>query len=216
MILAALIQQLCILVYVDVYCRSLEVEITCYFATKSVDEFLSLQQVRMRSATLWAICTRDLMRISVPQMANMEVIGAIQDCGAALALPTSLMQVDAMPGGGDNVAVRRLHEVSTTPQHAARYGTSTIAVAEDEEEGADADGAGNTAATVLGDSDLAAEMELSEALQDLPLQCPDDHEHDDVLPMGRAGDLVGAGAGFGAGLSKATATPETMRPLVPV
>jgi hypothetical protein len=30
------------------FCLSLEVEIVCYFATKSIDEFLSLQQVRPR------------------------------------------------------------------------------------------------------------------------------------------------------------------------
>ena len=47
---------------------SLDVEITCYFATKSVDEFLSLQQV-----------------------ANIEVLKAIRLCGANLALPTTVL-----------------------------------------------------------------------------------------------------------------------------
>lgn len=32
--------------YVVIFSHSLEIEITCYFATKSIDEFLSLQQVR--------------------------------------------------------------------------------------------------------------------------------------------------------------------------
>ena len=47
---------------------SLDIEITCYFATKSVDEFLSLQQV-----------------------ANIEVLKAINSCGAQLALPTTVL-----------------------------------------------------------------------------------------------------------------------------
>ena len=46
---------------------SLDIEITCYFATKSVDEFLSLQQV-----------------------ANIEILKAINSCGAQLALPTTM------------------------------------------------------------------------------------------------------------------------------
>jgi len=45
---------------------SLEIEIVCYFATKSIDEFMGLQQT-----------------------ANMEIIKAIRDCGAQLALPTT-------------------------------------------------------------------------------------------------------------------------------
>jgi len=47
---------------------SLDIEIVCYFATKSVDEFLSLQQV-----------------------ANIEILKAINGCGAMLALPTTVM-----------------------------------------------------------------------------------------------------------------------------
>ena len=52
------------------YFCSLEVEIVAYFATKSIDEFLLLQQ-----------------------LANIEVIKAIKECGADLALPTTLLQV---------------------------------------------------------------------------------------------------------------------------
>ena len=47
---------------------ALEIEITCYFATKSIDEFLALQQ-----------------------MANLEIVRVIRECGAQLALPTTLM-----------------------------------------------------------------------------------------------------------------------------
>ena len=46
---------------------SLQIEITCYFATKSIDEFLALQQ-----------------------MANLEVLRVIRECGAHMALPTTL------------------------------------------------------------------------------------------------------------------------------
>lgn len=49
---------------------ALEIEITCYFATKSIDEFLALQQ-----------------------MANLEVVRIIRDCGAQLALPTTLIHM---------------------------------------------------------------------------------------------------------------------------
>lgn len=52
---------------------SLDIEIVCYFATKSVDEFLSLQQV-----------------------ANIEILKAINNCGAMLALPTTVMMT--VPG----------------------------------------------------------------------------------------------------------------------
>ena len=45
---------------------SLEIEITCYFATKSIDEFLALQQT-----------------------ANLEILKAVRECGASLALPTT-------------------------------------------------------------------------------------------------------------------------------
>lgn len=45
---------------------SLEVEATCYFATRSLDEFFALQQA-----------------------ANLQLLAAIADCGAALALPAS-------------------------------------------------------------------------------------------------------------------------------
>lgn len=159
-------------------------------------------------------------------MANMEVIGAIQDCGAALALPTSLMQVDSMQGGGGRVAERRQHRVSATANPSAvHYGTSTSystsAVVDEEEEVADAAGQDRAITSVSSDSDLAAEMELSEALQDLPLQTSDDHEHDDLLPMGRGGGQGSADADtgssvFGATHRKTTPTSETVRPLEPV
>ena len=45
---------------------SLDIEITCFFATKSIDEFLALQQI-----------------------ANLEILKVISQCGAQLALPTS-------------------------------------------------------------------------------------------------------------------------------
>lgn len=45
---------------------SLEIEITCYFATKSIDEFLALQQT-----------------------ANLEILKAVRESGASLALPTT-------------------------------------------------------------------------------------------------------------------------------
>lgn len=45
---------------------SLDIEITCFFATKSIDEFLALQQI-----------------------ANLEILKVIRECGAQLALPTS-------------------------------------------------------------------------------------------------------------------------------
>eukprot|EP01036_Dinobryon_divergens_P029023 gene29023-38069_t len=53
---------------------SLDVEVTCYFAVKSVDDFLVLQQA-----------------------ANMEIISAVIECGAALALPTTLMHAIPIP-----------------------------------------------------------------------------------------------------------------------
>jgi predicted mannosyl-3-phosphoglycerate phosphatase (HAD superfamily) len=49
---------------------SLQIEITVYFATKSIDEFLKLQQ-----------------------QANLEVITAIKESGADLALPSSSVLV---------------------------------------------------------------------------------------------------------------------------
>eukprot|EP01038_Epipyxis_sp_PR26KG_P004384 gene4384-6200_t len=48
---------------------SLQIEIFCYFSTKSIDEFLTLQQA-----------------------ANIEIISAITESEAALALPTTLLQ----------------------------------------------------------------------------------------------------------------------------
>mmetsp|Transcript_26634 Transcript_26634/g.44514 ORF Transcript_26634/g.44514 Transcript_26634/m.44514 type:complete len:891 (+) Transcript_26634:51-2723(+) len=62
----------CRVSFVKMSTYSLDIEITCYFATKSVDEFLDLQQ-----------------------QANLEVLAAINECGAGLALPTSSLQVGA-------------------------------------------------------------------------------------------------------------------------
>ena len=52
--------------FVKIGTYGLEIEITCYFATKSIDEFLALQQ-----------------------MTNQEILKAITASGGALALPTS-------------------------------------------------------------------------------------------------------------------------------
>ena len=52
--------------FVKIGTYGLEIEITCYFATKSIDEFLALQQ-----------------------MTNQEILKAISASGGALALPTS-------------------------------------------------------------------------------------------------------------------------------
>ena len=52
--------------FVKIGTYGLEIEITCYFATKSIDEFLALQQ-----------------------MTNQEILKAISSSGGALALPTS-------------------------------------------------------------------------------------------------------------------------------
>jgi len=56
---------------------SLDIEITCYFATKSIDEFLALQQ-----------------------LANLEIIKAISGCGAQLALPTTMLYAQGRPSTG--------------------------------------------------------------------------------------------------------------------
>ena len=52
--------------FVKIGTYGLEIEITCYFATKSIDEFLALQQ-----------------------MTNQEILKAISASGGALAIPTS-------------------------------------------------------------------------------------------------------------------------------
>ena len=54
--------------FVRVASYALEIEITCYFATKSLDEFLILQQE-----------------------ANLQTVKAIHQCGADLALPTTIL-----------------------------------------------------------------------------------------------------------------------------
>jgi small-conductance mechanosensitive channel len=53
---------------------SLVIEIQCYFATKSIDEFLALQQ-----------------------MANLEILRVVRGCGAALALPSSVVSYTQAP-----------------------------------------------------------------------------------------------------------------------
>lgn len=50
--------------FVEITNYSLVIEVVCYFATKSIDEFLSLQQ-----------------------SANIEILRAVQECNAQLALP---------------------------------------------------------------------------------------------------------------------------------
>jgi MscS family membrane protein len=56
--------------FVEMSDYALVIETQIYFATKSIDEFLSLQQV-----------------------ANFEVLRCIRECGANLALPTSTMRI---------------------------------------------------------------------------------------------------------------------------
>lgn len=48
---------------------SLEIEVTCYFATKSIDEYLALQQ-----------------------NANLYILRALRECGAELALPATKLE----------------------------------------------------------------------------------------------------------------------------
>lgn len=50
---------------------SLDIEVTCYFATKSIDEFLTLQQ-----------------------LANLEIIKVVYETGAQLAMPTTHFQLN--------------------------------------------------------------------------------------------------------------------------
>lgn len=50
---------------------SLDVEVFCYFGTKSLDEFMSLQQ-----------------------QANIEIVKAVGESGASLALPSSVIHFD--------------------------------------------------------------------------------------------------------------------------
>lgn len=52
----------------------LEIEVMCYFMTKNLDEFFGLQQA-----------------------ANLDIIAAIKECGAALAPPTGRLQMDNIP-----------------------------------------------------------------------------------------------------------------------
>ena len=54
---------------------SLEIEVTCYFATKSVDEYLALQQ-----------------------NANLSIMRALRECGAELAVPTTNIQMQRSIG----------------------------------------------------------------------------------------------------------------------
>ena len=63
--------------FVRVGSYGLEIEVVCYFATKSIDEFLMLQQ-----------------------MANLEILKAISIAGAQLALPTSQIYHNALGPSG--------------------------------------------------------------------------------------------------------------------
>lgn len=69
--------------FVEVSDYALVIETQIYFATKSIDEYLSLQQI-----------------------ANFEVLRCIRECGANLALPTSTMRIQQ---GDFNEAANNQH-----------------------------------------------------------------------------------------------------------
>jgi len=87
---------------------SLDIEITCFFATKSIDEFLALQQI-----------------------ANLEILKVIRECGAQLALPTSnivglsqqlvgLAQMAGVPPQNEGISQTAVQQMmSTSPQMAS-------------------------------------------------------------------------------------------------
>jgi len=89
---------------------ALEIEITLYFATKSIDEFLALQQ-----------------------MANLEIVRVIRECGAQLALPTTLVH---MPGGSSAASLATVDQaqqsvlplVGQLPVTVAQSGVTTTKV----------------------------------------------------------------------------------------
>ena len=69
--------------FVRVGAYGLEIEVVCYFATKSIDEFLMLQQ-----------------------MANLEILKAISLAGAQLALPTSQIYHNALAPTSGTIPTR--------------------------------------------------------------------------------------------------------------
>lgn len=104
-------------------------------------------------------------------MANIEVIGAIHDCGAALALPTSLMQLQS---GGS--ALPAVPLVGDGPFQAVPPG----------EGGGGGGGAGSSRSTAAAattgavrENDLAVEMQVAEALMGIPLP-----SQEGTLPLG--------------------------------
>lgn len=107
-------------------------EIVCYFATKSIDEFLSLQQT-----------------------ANLEVIGAVHECGAVLALPTSLMQMGGSPLVASAGVGTENQRMSITNSHRSPDSKFPVESAR---------GQVQTTAVEAAQSDLADEMELADAL----------------------------------------------------
>jgi len=64
--------------FVRVGSYGLEIEVVCYFATKSIDEFLALQQ-----------------------MANLEILRALSSSGAKLALPTTHIYHNVLASDGN-------------------------------------------------------------------------------------------------------------------
>mmetsp|Transcript_244 Transcript_244/g.315 ORF Transcript_244/g.315 Transcript_244/m.315 type:complete len:550 (+) Transcript_244:74-1723(+) len=82
--------------FADVTSYSLDVEVEAYFATNSYTEFLQLQQ-----------------------MAYVQIIEGIQDCGARLALPTTRMKVggdeDEMVGSPSDATGSRTSAMSQLP-----------------------------------------------------------------------------------------------------
>lgn len=123
----------------------------CYFATKSIDEFLSLQQT-----------------------ANMEVIGAIHACGAELALPTSLMRVDGSLTADPVGTGAGMSAPSTTTVGGESVVSPYDKVVGDFSSGGHVDhvpGSAASSSSAAGaasstQSDLADEMELAETLSD--------------------------------------------------
>ena len=74
--------------FVKIGTYGLEIEITCYFATKSIDEFLALQQ-----------------------MTNQEILKAISASGGALALPTSQVYHNQLQIPQQAVAVQQQQQI---------------------------------------------------------------------------------------------------------
>jgi MscS family membrane protein len=74
--------------FVKVGSYGLEIEVVCYFATKSIDEFLALQQ-----------------------LTNLEILKAISTSGAKLALPTSQIYHNALSTPDAPVQVQQIQQV---------------------------------------------------------------------------------------------------------